>query len=145
MRSKGKPAWQLRSRSDAVVYALMKERPTIKRVHMGEEIRRRWPDLEDLHDSARSIVPDAYEFHDDLSTLTIIEVVDTNPIRPFKARKIVDLTFALQGMDWELTVAVFNASGQYLGEVPGGFFYGVEPRHDTFPEALSAFVQVLIE
>jgi hypothetical protein len=122
-----------------VIAALMMQRPAIQKGGIATEIRRRWPHSSDLDEAARRLVPDAYEFHDDLSMLTIIEVVDTNPIRGVKASRISDLSFALDDVDWALTVAAFNTAGKLLGEVPGAFFRGSASNRDVFPDAQRAF------
>lgn len=134
--------------SHAVVESLIAERPGISRYRLGEELAKRWPDALELRDIARTIVPDAFEFHDDLRILTIIEVIDTHSISDVKAAKISDLSLSLEDStdeEWNLSVAAFDKFGNLICELPGSAFWrghiGLRPARDILPRAMASFEQ----
>jgi len=112
-----------------IVQALQLSRPGIEKNGFTKAVRQQWPDEGDLHQAAGAIMPDAYEFHHDLRVLTLIEVVDTNPIRRQKADKIGALALALDEVEWEATVAVFDNCGNLMCEIPAYSFIGYNVDH----------------
>jgi hypothetical protein len=138
-------ALQSRSRSKEVISSLMSQRAGIREHGFPAALRTRWPDAAELHEMSGRIIPDAFEFHEDLSVLTLIEVVDTHPIRSDKAIKIADLELAITDLDWDLTVAVFDSMGNLLAELPGWAFgshyigaRSLRPTTDVLPHARCA-------
>lgn len=68
------------TRSLAVVQGLVARRPSVQTKKFARAVSALFPDEKELRECARAIVPDAYEIHHDIDTVTILEVVDTHPI-----------------------------------------------------------------
>ena len=64
-------------------------------------------DLKDLVDENR-IIPDAYVVDKDRSIAYLFEIEDTNPISAVKLRKLSEIWFRLDSIDWEMRVFLID-------------------------------------
>lgn len=133
------------TKCDEVIAGLMKLHPAMKRTGLRAALKRRFPEAEVVHEAARGMIPDAFQFHEDLRILALIEVVDSNPITPAKAAIIYDLAETLGDEDWQLSVVVYDHLGGLVGEFSGYFFapfyidrYTRETDKDVLPAVRAA-------
>ena len=108
------------SASNRIVASIMARNPSVKDAGFRKAIRAQFPDS-DIGDCCR-FVPDAFHISPETETVTLIEVVDTNPIDAEKADKIADFSFALDDIEWEVVVLVLDYVGNVSAAVAGVAF-----------------------
>lgn len=124
--------------SAAVVKTIKAARPNVQSTGFRQALRRF------VGPAAFGFLPDAFEVHEDLKIITLIEVVETNPITISKAKEIYRLGSMLERQKWGLSVAVYDHCAGFLGEAPAALFHPMmiaaamdaKPHSNVFPAVM---------
>lgn len=68
--------------------------------------------------STNRIIPDAYLIQEEIKTVFLFEVEDTHPIPPDKLRKLSEIWFRLDSLDWEMRVFTIDRYMHHWSVLP---------------------------